>query len=304
MFAKYMKKGLAVGMACVIMAAGVWGSTVPVHAEEDVTVDETVDGGALVFTQYDFTMDEYAMEQFKRVGSYTQEEYRTVLAAANDNTDGFQYLRLDRFHEIDTKGYITLCRSFIKKYCEAANLDYTASSLYKKEKYLVKAAQKYELDPVYFACQTFLEAAYGTSTLGRGVTIKRVAYEDFRTKSGGKLKTKKLKKAVKVYNLYGIRAIDADPLVGGTSYAYYQGWTTVKKAIYGAASFVSDGYIHSGKYDQNTLFKIRYNPSRTNIWHQYATDAYYARKIGLKMKDFSELYTNRGQFVYDYPDWN
>ena len=50
----------------------------------------------------------------------------------------------------------------------------------------------------------------------------------------------------KVYNLYGIKAYDNAPQLGGFSYAYYQGWTSVDKAIQGAAKYVSDNYIHHG----------------------------------------------------------
>ena len=39
---------------------------------------------------------------------------------------------------------------------------------------MIAAAKQYNIDPVYFLCQTILETGYGTSTLSQGKAITTV----------------------------------------------------------------------------------------------------------------------------------
>ena len=103
---------------------------------------------------------------------------------------------------------------------------------------------------------------------------------------------------MRVYNLYGIKAYDSDPRTGATSHAYYQGWNTVDKAIYGAAKFIRENYFEA-KPSQNTIFKFRFNPSV--LTHQYATDPWYAEKIAQRIMLFSNCYSTKAMYMYDYP---
>ena len=109
-----------------------------------------------------------------------------------------------------------------------------------------------------------------------------------------------------VYNLFGIGAYDNLPtmpnraLVLGTTYAYNQGWTSIEKAIDGAGAFISSSYINSSKYKQNTLYKIKYNPSNSYIWHQYATTPWYSRDIALFMEQHQDFYIDK-DFTFDKP---
>ena len=162
---------------------------------------------------------------------------------------------------------------------------------------MLAAAKKEGIDPMYFAAQTFIESAYGRSSLARGNRITKVALPSY-ARRGGKFITKNIKKSVKVYNLYGIKAYDSDPRVGATSYAYYQGWTSVDKAIYGAAKFIRENYFEATP-KQNTILKFRYNPS--NLSHQYATDPWYAEKIAQRIMLFSNCYSKKASYTYDYP---
>ena len=153
---------------------------------------------------------------------------------------------------------------------------------------MIAAAKQYNIDPVYFLCQTILETGYGTSTLSQGKAITTVVsgssvvrdssenVTGFKTVNG-KYKTSTISKKM-VYNLYGIKAYDSNPQLCGFSYAYYQGWTSVDAAIYGAAKYVSQDYIHNQTYHQNTLYKFRYNPNINYLWHEYATDPSYANR--------------------------
>lgn len=116
----------------------------------------------------------------------------------------------------------------------------------------IEAAKKYGISEIYLAVHACLESGSGTSRLARGVVV------------GGET----------VYNMFGIGAVDADPVNGGASYAYSEDWTTVDAAIKGGAEWISKNYIKNG---QNTLYKMRWNPDRPGV-HQYATDVAWASK--------------------------
>ena len=180
---------------------------------------------------------------------------------------------------------------------------------------MIAAAKQYNIDPVYFLCQTILETGYGTSTLSQGKAITTVVsgssvvrdssenVTGFKTVNG-KYKTSTISKKM-VYNLYGIKAYDSNPQLCGFSYAYYQGWTSVDAAIYGAAKYVSQDYIHNQTYHQNTLYKFRYNPNINYLWHEYATDPSYAKQIATIMySQFRNVYRSDVSFTYDKPHFN
>lgn len=253
-------------------------------------------------TSYFGTRASYTKQQYKAWNAFSVSQYQKALDATKDPSRGFQYLRLDRYREVDEQKFISLYHFLIQDYCKENKLNYKKSVLYDQAEVLLKTARKYNIDPVFFACQTFQESAYGTSDMATGRTIRKAAKTNFATKKNGKLQTRLLSKAVKVYNLYGIKAYDADPVVGGTSYAYQQGWTSVERAIDGAAQYLTENYI-TASYQQNTVFKMRYNPKKKNVWHQYATDVNYASEIGKRMYLFSSCYRGNETFLYDYPNW-
>ncbi len=253
--------------------------------------------GKRVFTRYKWSLNDYARIQKSRTGRTSLAEYKRLVNYKKDTTYGFQYLRLDKYRPVNEEKFLSTYNYYIENACENIGKPASYSVLYGKGKVMLKAAKKYGIDPMYFVSQTFLEAAHGTSDLARGNRITRVALPSF-ARSGGKFITKKIKKSTKVYNLYGIKAYDSDPRTGATSYAYYQGWTTVDKAIYGAAKFIKDNYLQASP-KQNTIFKFRYNPS--NLYHQYATDPWYAEKIAQRIMLFSNCYSTKALFMYDYP---
>ena len=87
--------------------------------------------------------------------------------------------------------------------------------------------------------------------------------------------------------MFGIAAVDSNPVRGGARKAYEEGWTSVKKAIEGGAKWISENYVNHPSYQQNTLYKMRWNPNSPGT-HQYATD------IGWAVKQTSRIKT-----VYD-----
>lgn len=249
---------------------------------------------------YPYSLKKYTKIQYRKVPRVSLKKYRSFLNPAKDKTAGFQFLRVDRYRKVNEKKFKQYYQYLIEDYCREMDLSVKKSSLYKKADVFLKAAKKYNLDPVYLVSQTFLESAYGTSELASGKRIKKVARRGYPRTRSGKFLTKKIRKKVKVYNLYGIKAYDNDPLVGGTSYAYYHKWTNVTRAIYGAAHYLSSNYIR-GQYAQNTIYKMRFSPTRSGLWHQYATGPHYAESIGLRMYWMSTCYAEETTFLYDYP---
>lgn len=139
----------------------------------------------------------------------------------------------------------------------------------------LEGAKKYNVNVMYLLSHARLETGNGTSTLSNGVLVTEVDGVPVEPKV--------------VYNMYGVGAIDSDPLRGGSEYAYKQGWFTPELAIAEGASWISKNYINSTKYNQNTLYKMRWNMSSTSIgWHQYASDIAWAEKQARIMAPYLE----------------
>ena len=132
------------------------------------------------------------------------------------------------------------------------------------------AGKIHGVNEVYLLSHALLETGNGNSTLAKGVKV------------AGKT----------VYNMFGIGAVDSNPLGGGSQRAYAEGWFTPTASIIGGARFIGNNYVKSG---QNTLYKMRWNPEamvllgRSN--HQYATDIGWAYK---QVNIIGNLYNNIG----------
>jgi mannosyl-glycoprotein endo-beta-N-acetylglucosaminidase len=99
--------------------------------------------------------------------------------------------------------------------------------------------------------------------------------------------------------MYGAGAYDTDPLKAGAEFAYKQGWFTPEAAIIGGAQFIGQSYINNPDRQQNTLYKMRWNPAAPAT-HQYATDIGWATKQVFNMK---KIYDSLNDYVlyYDLP---
>ena len=62
-------------------------------------------------------------------------------------------------------------------------------------------------------------------------------------------------KPVKVYNFFGIGAIDGSANLSGAEAAYSNGWTSVEATIDGSAKWIANNYIKSSKYNQILYIK-------------------------------------------------
>lgn len=267
----------------------------------------TVSNSSTIYTNYAKTISAYVKLEMQQHPSYggkkiEEKDYTTYINPAKDSTHNYQFLRLNTYRPVNVTVYNNLLNSKLK----------SGSVLKNKGSVMIAAAKKYNIDPVYLLCQTILETGYGQSVLSQGQNIttivsgKSVVRDSkkqvvgFKTVNGKYITSSIAKK--KVYNLYGIKAYDSAPQLCGFSYAYYQDWTSVDKAIYGAAQYVSEQYIHNKTHNQNTLYKFRYHPDTSNLWHEYATDPAYAKQIGYIMySQFRSAYASNATFTYDKP---
>lgn len=129
----------------------------------------------------------------------------------------------------------------------------------------IDAAKQYSTNEVYLLAHAILESGWGKSQLARGNVVDGTTY----------------------YNFFGIGAVDSNPLGGGASTAGKYGWNTPRYAILGAAQWIQSNY-HENKYNQNTLYKMKWNyvqaASESTVWKQYATGRTWAAGIAAVME--------------------
>lgn len=252
-------------------------------------------GSNTIYTNYNTSMNNYAKMQNEIWNRTSTQTYRECIDPANASSK-YEFLRIDRYREINVNqlNEILEDKGVLEGQAQVIN----------------DAAKIYNIDPVYLAAQTILETGYGESTLAQGVTIDSIANINEPIYQNGKLvgyNMIKLQKPVTVFNLFGIGARNNLPgfsnraLILGTTYAYQQGWTSVPKAIYGAAKFLSNTYVNNNTYEQNTPYKLRYASNLNNVWHEYATKPSYGGSIGTLISQYSYIYSNSDTFLFDKP---
>ena len=141
--------------------------------------------GKKIFTRYNWTLNNYAAIQKNRSGRASLAEYKRLVNYKKDTSYGFQFLRLDKYRPVNEEKFLSTYNYYIKNACENKGRGPSYSVLYGKGKVMLAAAKKEGIDPMYFVSQTFLESAYGTSSLARGNRITRVALPSY-ARSGGK----------------------------------------------------------------------------------------------------------------------
>ncbi|MDH2473893.1 SH3 domain-containing protein [Clostridium perfringens] len=259
-------------------------------------VNPGLDIGNASKTNYGVSLNEYIkLQQRNNPSNYSYSEFEKYINPAKA-TNKLQFLRIDKFRSVNVSGLSSRLSN--------------KGVLTGQGQAFVNAAKAFNIDPIYLVAQCLHETGNGTSKLAKGVTITEIADESRPIYNGnGQLvgyHMIKLSKPVTVYNLFGIGAKDNSSvfpnraLILGTTYAYNRGWTSIENAIKGAAEFVSLNYVHSSRYSQNTLYKMRYNQNVSNIWHQYATTLWYASSIADIMRSYQDLYLENN-FTFDVP---
>ncbi|MBU3091668.1 glucosaminidase domain-containing protein [Clostridium sp. CM028] len=154
-----------------------------------------------------------------------------------------------------------------------------------KGQMFLNSAKTNNINPIYLISHAILETGNGTSALATGILVTSV---------DGKAVTPRVS-----YNLFGIGAYDSNANKYGSEYAYKQGWFTQEQAINGGAYFISEGYINNASTNQNTLYKMRWNPASPGT-HQYATDVKWAYNQISNIKKLTELCPN-SLIYFDIP---
>ncbi len=203
----------------------------------------------------------------------SQSDLEYVLNPQNftDGPDMMQFARLDEYKDSITAAELN---RFLNKYTKPGDV------FYNRGQDFINAARNNNINVLYLVAHSVIESGYGKSRLASG------------NPSNG----------VTVYNFFGIGAVDGNAFNGGINTAYKNNWTSVEATIDGSAKWIAKNYIHSTKYDQNTLYKMKFYYPNTK--HQYASSIDWPRLIGQKMAEITS-YSSVGDLnSYEIPVYN
>ena len=152
----------------------------------------------------------------------------------------------------------------------------------------IEGARTHSVNEIYLIAHALLETGQGESDLAQGIEVglNRSGNHVLVTSSN----RNNLTNIRTTYNMFGIGAADSDARRLGAIRAYKEGWFTPRAAVIGGAKFIGESYIHN-EYNQNTLYKMRWNPANPG-YPQYATDIAWATKQINRIKDLYDLLEN------------
>lgn len=239
-----------------------------VQSKEDAKVQ-------YVQTNYNYTLQDFlnielnnqpvyqnSNGQWVSADSATVLKYLNPTNYVNDTFGRFEFLKLTYYDGITVDDLNTVLKG--------------KGVLDGKGSVFLQAAAASNINPMYLVSHALLETGNGTSYLATGIVVNNQ----------------------KVYNMFGIGAYDEDADYYGSQYAYNAGWFSVDAAITGGAKFVSSSYINNSKYNQNTLYKMRWNPNDPS--HQYATDVKWAVNQIDNIKSLYDL-CPAAKLIFDIP---
>ena len=254
----------------------------------DAQYKKALEGGNVISSTISRSNQElttYAMSLSRAYVAPSKSDLEYYLNPKNftkSNKGMMQFLRLDTY-----KGGIS--ESELNSYLNSLpKVNGKNTVFYNQGEAFINAAQKYNIDLVYLVSHAMWETGYGKSVLARGQTI--TSY-----------KGKPLASPVTVYNFFGIGAIDKSANVSGAEASYSNGWTSIEKTIEGSAKWISENYIKSSKYNQNTIYKMKFNYDYT--WHQYATDVNWANGISGIMYKLISMYDTASNLKFEVPNY-
>ncbi|BAH08385.1 N-acetylglucosaminidase [Clostridium kluyveri] len=214
------------------------------------------------YVEYGITLDDMVQKQFNSYCKPVFVETNVMDNAATKNQIKY-YVNPDNF--LDGYGKY----QFLKlTYSEGITVDDLNSYLKGKGIFegmgqaFLDAAKENNISVAYLVSHAMLETGYGTSKLATGGAV-----DDSDNYVYGE----------PVYNFFGIGATDDNPLINGTEKAYAEGWFTPEEALSGGAAWIASQYINNPEKNQDTLYKMRWNPEDPGE-HQYATDIAWAYK--------------------------
>ena len=231
-------------------------------------------------TSYDVSIGQMAyLEEVKNKGyqNLSANDFAPLLDPNNFTFGDADYLQFAVLNNGTSDLSAAALNSFIAANCSYSEKSYgRTSALRNAGQAIVNAANQTGLNKVYLMAHAIWESGWGCSQLACGWTPS----VNTSFVSGGT--TYVARKGTTYYNFYGIGAYDQNALAGGRAMAVKQGWTSVEKALVGAAQWIKSNYhARSGK-NQNTLYLMRYDlpdAAAGNPWHQYCTDTKWVANI-------------------------
>lgn len=205
----------------------------------------------IVYKNYDYTLD-YALNKqmsltgdsvptYGNYGAVTREQVRDYMNPElhQENSEIYQFL--------DISAPSGISREDLGKLLSGQGV------LSGKEDVFIAAAQKYNVSEIYLASHAILETDHGRHAFANGSKMYNNRH---------------------VYNMYGIGVFPGNTQ-NGVVVAYNKGWFSVDEAIDGGAKWISEKFVNNSKNQQNTLYKMRWNPSNPGT-KQYATSINWA----------------------------
>ena len=254
----------------------------------DVQYKKALEGGNVISSSISRSSEEsttYVMAQSRAFSPASKSDLEYYLNPGNftsSNRGMMQFLRLDTY-----KGGVS--ESELNSYLNSLpKVNGKNTVFYNQGKTFIDAAKKYDIDLIYLVSHAMWETGYGKSVLAQGQTI--TSYKD-----------NTLPQPVTVYNFFGIGAIDKSANVSGAEASYSNGWTSIEKTIDGSAKWIRDNYIKSSKYNQNTIYKMKFNYEYS--FHQYATDVNWANGISGIMYKLVSMYDTASNLNFEVPNY-
>lgn len=230
--------------------------------------------GGITYAAYDMTLDEMAQKQMTHNPVYNDgnglksadiNRVKMYVDPTEFSSGAYKYQFMDLSH------YNGVSRESLERFLTGKGI------LSGKADVFISAARQYNVSEIYLVAHACLETGYGTSQLARGVNYN----------------------GVRVYNMFGIGAYDSDAVATGSNKAFKEGWTTPEAAIMGGAKWISENYINSSQYRQNTLYKMRWNPDNPGN-HLYAGDVAWAVTQSIIMESIISVFPN-ASISYEVP---
>ena len=221
-------------------------------------------------TSYPISLDAMIRIQMKRGEQVSYDAFYAAMNPINfsyGSSEFFQFALLN-------KGYSGLSASNLNQFV-ASNCSYAESSNGVKSTLrdlgdaFIEASRTYGVNEAYLLSHAIWESGWGCSSLARGwtpdvdgeVIVNGVRYPYY--------------KGTTYYNFYGIGAVDSNALNGGRAMAVKEGWTSPRKAVLGAAKWISANYLNRPNYRQNTLYLMKFDVEGAvgtgSAWHEYCT---------------------------------
>ena len=242
-----------------------------------------------IYNKYNMTLNEMVDVQSKVSPVNVVQNY-TLNAS---KIDLYEYMNPKNFENHDYALYQFLKLNYIEGItAEELNTVLVGKGILEGQgKTILDACKAYDVNPAYIIAHALLETGNGGSTLAKGVLVSQV--------NGVPVEIKL------TYNMFGIGAVDINPLKLGSERAYTEGWFTPELAIDGGIKWIATRYIKDVTYEQNTLYEMRWNPGvplTQTYRHQYATDISWAYKQSYLIKEILNKCTN-ANLVFEIPQY-